>query len=528
MMADDPELKQNARHGSGGGLVALALALPNWLLGFVVMLGCWGALVAYYEYKFDLSFPPSASGDEPDYDSLGWELANGRGYRVNSEDPDFRRPYDLAAKDDPRYRLPDSRTGVNTTRPPLYPLAICGLDLLFGRQLWATRVMDAWFVAATCALLAMWVRRHFGLTITIISILLFIAFDVRTRLYGRAILTEAMSLFTVTLLSIGLIHIGRTQRSATNHDLIINAALGVMTGICILVRSMMILWLPGLCLLVFVTLSCSGRSWRRSLGGVACFAMATVLTLLPWGLRNIQVTGEMMPMGTQGLVQMSAAFSDQAWEAQGLWRNLDQAGFYDSVTAESQTLVESEVAKAKLSRELAHKWIQENPTKTVLLFPIKIYQEFRPRNATEWLLLLLAVIGIPAACKTPDGRILLSILAINAFSIGMTWSVEGRFLVPVLFALHVLTIYGLVTLWKLGRVLFQNACSRRSLHISRGINAEPGCENAEEILHLLPIQAILFVRQPPRLYAIDFEINNFWIASETIPALGRAHPDVLY
>ena len=445
MVVSSNPTKRHSRD-SAFGVLTFVHEMPNWLLAALIMSACWGTLVAYYHFKFDLSAPPAASGDEPDYDSMGWELANGRGFRVNSSDPAFRRPYDLAAAHDNLYQLPQSRTDWDTTRPPLYPLAISLLDRIFGRQLWATRVMDAWFIAASCAILVMWTRHRFGILLASASLVLFFLVDVRTRLYGRAILTEAMSMFFVTLLSVAIMRFWESDRSATRHCSVWSAGLGLMTGLCILVRSLMILWLPGLCILLMLAFWVKCRSWIPSVLCVAWYLLVTTLTLLPWGIRNVTVTGEMMPLGTQGLVQSSAAFSDQAWEARGLWRNLDQDGFFDSVLNDSQTLVESEVAKANFSRKQAMQWITANPGKAAMLFPIKIAQEFRPRNLTELLILILAGIGIPAACCSVDGRILLALLAINAFSIGVTWSVEGRFLVPVLFALHALAIFGVVTL----------------------------------------------------------------------------------
>ena len=418
----------------------------SWSLGIAITAMCWGTLVVYYESKFGLDFPPSATGDEPDYDSIGWELANGRGFRVNSDDPDFRKPYDKAAKRDDRYRLPMGNVGLNTTRPPAYPLAISLLDRIFGRQLRATRIMDAFFVAATCGILATWVFQHFGLGMSATSVLLFIAVDVRTRLYGRAILTEAMSMFSVAVLSLALLSLLKRKKTSILKESLLAFGIGVLTGGCILIRSLMILWLPGLCLFMWWIFRKRGSSIRGSLFSVAIFLIATAMTLAPWGIRNIAVTGEMMPLGTQGLVQLSAAFSDFAWESNGLWRNLETEGFFESVVDPSQSIVEAEVARAKYSREQALNWIKEHPGKAIVLFPIKVAQEFRPRNYTDFLILILTVIGIPAAWRTPSGKLFMALIVINSFAIGMTWSVEGRFLVPLLLPIHALAIFGLASI----------------------------------------------------------------------------------
>jgi uncharacterized membrane protein len=81
----------------------------------------------------------------------------------------------------------------------------------------------------------------------------------------------------------------------------------------------------------------------------------------------------------------------------------------------------------------------------MVLFPLKIWQECRPRSTMELVLFVLAVTGGAACCRTAFGQLMLAIFATNLFAIGVTWSVEGRFLVPVLFPIHVLAAAG--ALW---------------------------------------------------------------------------------
>lgn len=155
-----------------------------------------------------------------------------------------------------------------------------------------------------------------------------------------------------------------------------------------------------------------------------------------------------MPLGTQGLVQLSAAFGDKVWESKGLWVNLDNEGFFDEVIDPSQTHLEQEIAKANFSKSKAMEWALAHPMKSIALFPMKIYQECRPKNMTEAIILLLACLGGVACWKTSTTPLMLAILATNFFAIGMTWSVvEGRFLVPVLFPLHLLATIGLFGIW---------------------------------------------------------------------------------
>jgi 4-amino-4-deoxy-L-arabinose transferase-like glycosyltransferase len=422
-------------------------ALPAWRLGLGSFLLCWVMFLVYYHLKFHINIPPAVSGDEVDYDALGWELAHGRGFTVDTGNPEFRRPYEMAAKSAERFELGPPRQAVIASRPPLYPLAISVLNRLFGRQFWAVRLMDAALMAGTLALIAMILDRRFGGRAVLILLVLFIAVDVRTRLYGRAILTEAMSAFLTSLVILGLMSLQEMRESRRRRVLLWSGVIGVLFGLSLLARTLMVLWVPGLCLIVFWLVRRLGHGFWSGIGGAAGFLLGAGLIVSPWAVRNLQVTGEFMPLGTQGLTQMSAAFGDAVWNTRGVWTNLDPQGFFEEVKTPSQTPLEREIAKAKYSRAKAVEWIRANPGKAVVLFPLKIWQEIRPRSVMELVLFVLTAIGMAVYGRTELGQLLLAVFATNLFAIGITWSVEGRFLVPVLLPIHVFAAVGALWLW---------------------------------------------------------------------------------
>ncbi len=69
--------------------------LHRSLVAFVVLLAAFAGNIVL---RFGLNEPPSATGDEPSYDSIAWELSQGRGFAEDFNNPEFRRPYDEAAK----------------------------------------------------------------------------------------------------------------------------------------------------------------------------------------------------------------------------------------------------------------------------------------------------------------------------------------------------------------------------------------------------------------------------------------------
>ena len=420
---------------------------PAWGIGLGSFLLCWLTFLAYYHLKFHLNVPPAVGGDEIDYDAIGWQLARGGGFAVDTADPEFRRPYDEAARTEERFRLDPPRAGLITYRPPLFPCALGGLNRVFGRQFWAIRVMDAAFMAGTLALIAITLYRRFGWRAAGIALVLFVAIDVRTRLYGRAILTEAMSVFLTSVLIVLLLRFQESPSEGRRAILFRAGVLGLVFGLSILARSLLILWIPGLCLVLIWLSRHLGHGFRTGFLAAGVFLIGTGLVVSPWAVRNLRVTGEFMPLGTQGLVQMSAAFGDEIWASRGVWINLDTQGFFDGAKSPSQTLVEREVAKAKLSRSKAFAWIQANPLKALALFPWKIWQECRPRSVTEFLLAAFTLAGITVLWGTAFGKLMLAVVATNLFAIGVTWSVEGRFLVPVLFPIHVFAAAGALWMW---------------------------------------------------------------------------------
>ncbi|WP_417851619.1 ArnT family glycosyltransferase [Thalassoglobus sp.] len=417
---------------------------PNWCVGLFSFILCWTIFVGYYHFKFDLNGPPSTSGDEVDYDSIGWELAHGRGFVLNSEDPEFREPYDVAAKTAERFKLEPRPHWEVTYRPPLYPYAISYLNRLFGRQFWATRIMDAGFMAGTLALIVMTLYPRYGWQSVVVALGLFIVIDVRTRLYGRAILTEPMSLFFTSIICVALLRLQRMQRAKLSEILLYSALIGFIFGFSLLARTMMILWVPGMCLTLYWIIRKLKFNFRQSVLAVTLYLVGTGVVLTPWAVRNIKLTEKMMPLGTQGLVQLSAGFGDSIWESKGVWPNIEIEGFFDVVKDPQASELEYEIAKAEYSKAEALKWIRANPMKVVLLTPIKMYQECRPRGIGQWIMLVPTLLGVWSIRRTPLGKVLLAVFAMNLFAIAATWSVEGRFLVPVLFPIHIFATIGLL------------------------------------------------------------------------------------
>jgi len=100
------------------------------------------------------------------------------------------------------------------------------------------------------------------------------------------------------------------------------------------------------------------------------------------------------------------------------------------------TNAQREIAIASASRVRAWDWASVNVNKLPELAGRKVFSEFHPRNPVEWAILSLSVVGIVIGFRDPAVRIMTGLLLSNVVAVGLTWSVEGRFLVPQLFVFY--------------------------------------------------------------------------------------------
>ncbi|MCH2202948.1 MAG: glycosyltransferase family 39 protein [Fuerstiella sp.] len=423
-------------------LLQRSLESPQFC-GFAAFVMSTVILLGHYSTKYGLNTPPSASGDEFSYDSIGWNLAHSAGFAEGGSDPVFHHPYDQAGKSESENaaRRGSPRPETVAHRPPLFPVALAGLNTVFGRQFWAVRIMNVLASAATCGLLVWYLTATQRNTAAIIAFCMFLVVDTRTRLYGRAILTEATATFLTTVATLLLIHLSNTVR-LRNVTL-----MGIVGGVMILDRTVFALWIPGIALIVAVLSYQSSHissttspihSWRHGFSMALVFVFCAALVVLPWSWRNINVLGTMMPLGTQGMTQLPAGFSDRAVQTGGVWEMESSLRLARSLDLDSMTRIERDVVRAQLGKTAAFEWIRNHPVTSIWLAVMKIWQEYRPRTRTEWFIGTSALAGLVLTSRRRETQVFLALHTVSCFAIGCTWSVEGRFVVPLVFSIHVL------------------------------------------------------------------------------------------
>ncbi len=403
---------------------------PTWgrLLSVFVCVASTLFFIAHMQRKGTLDQPPESGGDAPDYDLIAWGLTSGHGFHRDSQAAEFLAPYQQAGRASPAVPV----SGPVTDRPPLYPL-ILAATYESGRQFRVIRICQALCLGLVIGAITWQVFELAGVIPALLCPALMLIVDPRLRTMANEILTEAWACGLVTLLFLQLMKWDRKRRW-------IDAVLtGVVLGILVMCRTMMVMWLPLLAIGMWWQTERPDR-WR-TVRHTALLSTVAIAVCLPWWIHNVQVLGEFRPLGTQGAEQLSAAYSDEAFARRGMWFNLDETEFFRGI--DQPDPVRRTLARALLSEQSARTWVGQHPLQAASLWPARVFQEFRPHGPGDLFVLAFALLGLAILWQTPPGRASRWLIAGQVLAIAATWSVAGRFVFPLLGILHLLATIGL-------------------------------------------------------------------------------------
>ena len=371
-----------------------------------------------------LNAPPQA-GDGPDYDVIAFQLAKGHGFSYDWDNVEYRAPY-LTQPEIYKYLLQRSGSAITATRPPLFPYIMAAIYSLFGRNFSLVRIFNCMAMALACTITFRIIVRRFGIIPGIFCCALF-ALDDRLRSYAPQIMTESLACLLSSLVTWSLFHY------AENKKWLWVIFTGVFTGFAVLNRSILIVSLLFIFIIIYLLSDRSEKKfWNRaSLLQSSLFLIIALTLNVPWMIRNCIVSGEFYPLGTQGAINLSAAYSDQAIQNGGVWFSLTNAGFFNEL-AKTNTGFELELAKAHYSQSKAMEWIQKNYPKIPMLALRKIIDLWVPRSYFQVILLFLGFIGLFFFPRRTDLLICLGLLLSNTTAIALTWSVGDRFQIPII------------------------------------------------------------------------------------------------
>ena len=401
-------------------------------------------------------FGPPRHPDGRDYDAIACGLARGQGFAADYRNPDFWAAYPTRTAPHPAAEM-NATVDRTAMRPPALPTALALSHTagrvrsvaLADRSFVPIRLLMIACVAITVGLIARAVTDLAGpLASLALVVPLTIAADWRFREMSRSVLTEAPSLLLMTAAAVVAAHlVAKSRRNDLPTSSLFGPSLGlgVLLGFAVLVRSMTALQLP----LLFAGLFLVVRDRRM----IVAAAATTAVVVAPWIVRNVQVAGSDLPLGTQGATELPAGYSDAAWNAGGLWR----AESRHAIALEDPAAVAGiadEVAIARANRDSAKQWAFDHPFRAMALAARKVANEFGSHSAGKLCFWLLAIAGMWQHRRHPLAVVAVLWIASTLASVAVTWSVGGRFLWPVLAMPH---IFVAVSLWQVLALAFKPA-----------------------------------------------------------------------
>ena len=352
-----------------------------------------------------LSHPAVPVADAADYHRLATGLVQGRGY-INTEG------------------------GSTAWRPPAYPLFLAGIYKIFGINVTAATIVQALLGGLTvlllmtlAALIIDWPRALIaGLIAAVYPVLIWLP---------RLLLSENVSHFLLLLtLTLFVLYL-RTSR------IVWLVVFGVFCALNTLVR--------GSNLFVPVTLACGlliirWRSrilnWNQLIAPLLVLAIAFLLPLVPWTVRNYRVFHHPIPIATQDGLTFYASYWPPQKNGKLIWGSLP--GTEDPAIAEAAR-IGNEVEQSRYLNNLTRQRLRENPGYFFRLIPSKMLSLLVP---LDWEIFPHA----PGTIRTLNvGYLLILLPALLGFIVMLRERVRHQWLlwmIPALVLLQSIFFYG--------------------------------------------------------------------------------------
>jgi hypothetical protein len=455
------------------------------------------------------TLPPKPVGDGPDYENLAYHLSQGEGWSYDWTDPAWRAPYLAAQLKHPV--LPKSSTAgtsapenyavqlarrdglaPTTARPPLLPTLIALVYCVVERgpvALAAVRIIlacclavaGASAVAMSARIASLLTARAWPVVLASTATLALAGLDRTARSYATDFLTEPLALLLLQLWLwcvcelLSVFDLAASVNTRLDRALKIRALAtlsGILLGLLIYARSAIVLWLPGIWLLLVVgwwmraaarraaptsaptsALLAQSADRRRGLAVATRVVLVALLVCVPWWLRNCVVLGEAMPLGTQGAITLVGGYSDEALAAHGEWQLEPELRLRQRVENELEpgagsSLVRREVRVAQAASREVRNWAIAHLGNLPRLAWYRLVTEWNPYTGRALLWKLAALLGLVVlALRLPAvAAVFGGIILINTLMVMLLYSVGGRFLVPTYGMLYTLAVIGAMSL----------------------------------------------------------------------------------
>ncbi|MDZ4814886.1 MAG: glycosyltransferase family 39 protein [Verrucomicrobiota bacterium] len=358
------------------------------ILGFFIRLG-----LGFKQGLFDA---PKPGSDQADYETLAYNLYNGKGYRGPS--PDVTDPEPRTARVPP---------GTSVTWAALY--------CLFGRSFAMIRIFHCVLSAVTVILVYYVGKEAFSRVVGLAGALIF-TFWPMSLLFSVELLSETLGVFWLYLA------IWASLRFASSGSAVWAVASGLSFGGALLVRANIALLMPMLGIWAIITF----RKRLKVLVTSILIPLCVLLMLSPWVYRNYKVFGAFVPLTSTGgssLLQGNNRITATDPKYYGY-------AYWDSSLPEYREQLRApnnEFERDRVAKQLAKEWLSDNKDKWFYLAQAKLRRAFTPFLQADsplifrvgmllaWgpFLVLLIVLFIPtlaAAVRNASGTWLLHLL----------------------------------------------------------------------------------------------------------------------
>lgn len=358
-----------------------------WLFGFVLLLAAGLRFSAAYQWQARQPSPTSfAWGDSKTY----WQIAD-----------------NLAEQGDYSFGTPPKRI----FRAPGY----CGflaLQMIASRSLFSqplsvltARYVGAFLGTVAIALLALWARQVTGRDA--VALLTALILSVYPGGIAMSIFVLSEALFMPVMI-LGLWTWSQALSARRWQDIFAWALIaGLFAGQAVLIRPSWLLFPPLAALALLVVY----RNHKTFAANVVV-GLFMVLAMVPWWMRNYQLTGQFVPTTLQVGASLYDGWNPRAdgasdmsygYEIENQVRAELQRQAIDQPWSPDELAIQQEMAANAALSEAARTWARQNPTRLAQLFLIKVGRTWRPwpvaeqsgSRATQWAVALsmLLIVG---------------------------------------------------------------------------------------------------------------------------------------
>lgn len=467
-----------------------------WFLVAIGLLLPWHIAMVASDPWFRL--PPKPVGDGPDYENIAYHISRGEGWSLDWTDPQWRAPYvnaDVKAinsHDQNTHGLSvyaaqlERSDGLapTTARPPLFPAIVAAIYWVVERGPTAfacVRLLlaaslafaGATATALSARLVAAVTSKAWPVGLAAAGTLLLALLDRTVRTYATDFLTEPLALLLVQLWLWCICELldvfgnnsqSSIQAASAPRRRALATLSGILMALLIYTRSIMVLWLPGIWLLLWAaawfraaqlsqqpaTKATAGKTphWQ-SLTLATRVIVVCVVLCVPWWVRNCVVLKTWMPLGTQGPITLLGGYSDEALAQFGEWQvepeqRLRENAERELVIEQDRSIPNREVRIARQASQQVRRWASEHIAQLPRLTTMRAINEWNPYTGRALAWKLLALLGLCwLAIVVPRAAWLLGgILLLNTLCVMLLYSVGGRFLVPLYGILYTLAGLG--------------------------------------------------------------------------------------